>query len=166
MPTVEEPTSLETVPYGNAEFMGELNTTELTLKAFELGELINLSAEVADYLYWKSVVEQDAGVQAAVKQFNKAKEQFQECERFGRFHPDYNAAKDRMVEVQAELDKHDSVRMFKAAEHAVDTLLYEVSRMIADAVSETVKVPSNDPNPKGSGCGSGGSCGCGSGGCG
>ncbi|WP_373864280.1 YlbF family regulator [Paenibacillus xylaniclasticus] len=146
--------------------MGELDTTELMVKAYELGELINHSAEVADYLYWKSVVDSDADVQAVVKQFAKAREQFQECERFGRFHPDYNAAKDRMKEVQAQLDTFESVKRFKAAEQVVDSLLYDVSRLIADAVSETVKVPGNDPNPKGGGCGGGGSCGCGSGGCG
>lgn len=167
MPQVEEQLELGfVVPDEYVDVMSELDMTELTLKAYELGQLINHSAEVADYLYWKSVVDSDADVQVVAKQFAKAKEQFQECERFGRFHPDYHAAKDRMKEVQARLDTFDCVQRFKVAEQAVDALLYDVSRLVADAVSETVKVPSNDPNPKGGGCGSGGSCGCGSGGCG
>lgn len=166
MPTVEERFELDLVSYAEAEFMSDLDMTDIVLRAYELGEAINHSAEVADYLYWKSVVDQDAEVQAAAKLLAKAKELFQECERFGRFHPDYHAAKDRVREAQANLETFEAVLSFKAAEQVVDTMLYDVSRLIADSVSESVKVPSNDPNPKGSGCGGGGSCGCGSGGCG
>lgn len=166
MPTVEERFELDSISYAENEFISDLDMTDIVLMSYELGEIINQSAEVADYLYWKSVVDQDAEVQAGVKLLDKAKELFQDCERFGRFHPDYHAAKDRVREAQAHLDTFEAVRSFKAAEQVVDTMLYDVSRLIADSVSETVKVPSNDPNPKGSGCGGGGSCGCGSGGCG
>jgi len=46
-------------------------------------------------------------------------------------------------------------------EQRLDDMLYDISKLIAHSVSETIKVPSNDPNPKGGGCGGGGSCGCG-----
>ena len=59
----------------------------------------------------------------------------------------------------------ESIRRYKEAEDAVDTLLYDVSVMIAGSVSPSIKVPSNNPMPTG-GCGGGGSCSCGSGGCG
>ncbi|EFM12934.1 protein of unknown function DUF1333 [Paenibacillus curdlanolyticus YK9] len=166
MPTVEHQSEIEISAFTDSGYLESIDMTALLMEAYDLGDSINHSAEVADYLYWKAVVDQDADVQAVVKQFAKAREQFADCERFGRFHPDFHAAKDRVAAVQAQLESFDCVRKFKAAEHEVDTMLYEVSRIIADAVSESVKVPSNDPNPKGSGCGSGGSCGCGSGGCG
>lgn len=143
-----------------------LDMGQLLLSAYEIGDLINQSAEVAEYAYWKSVVDRDEQVRGLVKKFAKAKEQFEECERFGRFHPDYNAAKDNVQAVQRELNGIDSVVRFKAAEQAVDDLLHDVAAQIAGAVSDTIKVPSNDPFPKGGGCGGGGSCSCGSGGCG
>ncbi|WP_253944828.1 YlbF family regulator [Paenibacillus sp. NEAU-GSW1] len=139
--------------------------SSLLLCAYELGDWINQSAEVADYLYWKEAVKQDEQVQQMMKGFAKAKELFEECQRFGRYHPDYHAAKDKVRSLQRELDGLEPVAKFKAAEQKVDTMLYEVSRVIAESVSETIKVPSNEGTAAG-GCGSGGSCGCGSGGCG
>ncbi|AJY77872.1 regulator [Paenibacillus beijingensis] len=138
---------------------------QLLLCAYELGDTINQSAEVAEYLYWKQQVDCDAEVAALKAKFRKAKETFAECERFGRFHPDYHAAKDAVKSIVREMDGYECVQRFKEAESAVDTLLHDVALLIAGSVSETIKVPGNDPLP-GGGCGSGGSCSCGSGGCG
>jgi len=142
-----------------------LDMAGLLLEAYELGDWINNSAETADYLYWKNVVSADEAASKLSGKLAKAKERFAECERFGRFHPNYHEAKDALEDVQRELDGLESVSRFKAAERALDELLYEVSKTIAAAVSDSIKVPGNDPLPK-SGCGGGGSCGCGSGGCG
>jgi len=138
----------------------------LISRAFELGDYIKQSAYAAEYVYWKHQVHQDAEAQVIIKQFAKAKEKFGECERFGRFHPDYNAALEHVYEVEARLDAVESVRRYKAAEASLDELLNEISRTLAQGVSASIKVPDNDPNPKGKGCGSGGSCSCGGGGCG
>lgn len=138
----------------------------LLSRAFELGDSLKNSAFAAEYVYWKDQVHQDAEVQSLTKQFAKAKDKFAECERFGRFHPDYNAALDQVYEVEGKLDQVESVRRYKAAESSLDELLNEISRTLAFAVSHSIKVPDNDPNPKASGCGNGGSCSCGSGGCG
>lgn len=143
-----------------------LDMGQLLLRAYDIGDLVKQSAEVAEYSYWKSVVDANEQVRELVKKFEKAKELFVECERFGRFHPDYNSAKDKVQDVQRELNEIECVSRFKTAELAVDDLLHAIAAEIAGAVSETIKVPSNDPLPKGGGCGSGGSCSCGSGGCG
>jgi len=150
-------------PYGDGG-VSSLDMASLLLCAYELGDWINESAEVAEYLYWKEAVNEDGQVKQLTKQFDKAKELFSECQRFGRFHPDYNSAKDKVKAIERELDQIDAVRQFKLAEQAVDTMLFDVSRTIAESVSDTIKVPSNEG--KAAGCGSGGSCGCGSGGCG
>jgi cell fate (sporulation/competence/biofilm development) regulator YlbF (YheA/YmcA/DUF963 family) len=134
--------------------------------AFELGDSLKNSAYAAEYVFWKDRVHRDEEVQTLTKLFAKAKEKFAECERFGRFHPDYNAALDQVYEMESRLDQVESVRNFKAAENSLDELLNDVSRTIAYAVSQSIKVPDNNPNPKASGCGNGGSCSCGSGGCG
>ncbi|MCM3626333.1 YlbF family regulator [Paenibacillus glycanilyticus] len=152
------------LPYNDASGVSSLDMASLLLCAYELGDFINQSAEVADYLYWKEAVNEDEQVKQLSKQFAKAKELFSECERFGRFHPDYHAAKDKVKLIERELDQIEAVKRFKLAEQQVDTMLYDVSRMIAESVSDTIKVPGNEG--KTGGCGSGGSCSCGSGGCG
>lgn len=157
LPAAEQGVTADDAPADLASLMS---------RAFELGDCIKQSAFAAEYVYWKEQVRHDPEVERLTKQFAKAKDKFAECERFGRFHPDYNAALEQVYEVQAQLDRLESVSRYKAAEASLDELLYEVSRTLAHAVSHTIKVPDNDPNPKGSGCGGGGSCSCGSGGCG
>lgn len=137
-----------------------LDMTQALLQAYEIGDMINSSAEVAEYLYWKNAVERDPDVRSAVSAFAKAKESFEDCQRFGHYHPDYHAALEVVNKAQQRLDEFDSVRRFKEAEARLDDLLYSVSETIAHAVSDSIKVPSNNPLPT-KGCG--GSC---SGGCG
>ncbi|WP_028611136.1 YlbF family regulator [Paenibacillus harenae] len=162
MPAADGLTAVQTEqPQGG---VSSLDMASLLLCAYELGDWINQSAEVAEYLYWKSVVNENEEVKQVTKKFAKAKELFVECERFGRFHPDYNAAKDQVKQIERELGEIECVNRFKFAEQVVDQMLYDVSRTIAESVSENIKVPSNEKT--GGGCGSGGSCGCGSGGCG
>ncbi|GKU78485.1 YlbF family regulator [Paenibacillus sp. L3-i20] len=142
-----------------------IDMASLLLSAYEIGDWINDSAEVADYLYWKSEVSQNEEVKILQKQFAKAKELFEECQRFGRFHPSYNEAKDKVKLIERQMASVECISRFKASEQVVDEMLYEVSRIIAESVSENIKVPSNEKGA-GGGCSSGGSCGCSSGGCG
>ncbi len=135
-----------------------LDMSVLLLKAYEIGDMINASAEVAEYLYWKDQVDRDSDIQNCVKLFKIKKQQFAECERFGHYHPDYHAALEEVKKVQSRLDEFEAVKKFKQAEERLDDLLYSVSKTIAHSVSETIKVPSNDPLPAGRGCGSGGGC--------
>jgi cell fate (sporulation/competence/biofilm development) regulator YlbF (YheA/YmcA/DUF963 family) len=135
-----------------------LDMTTILLETYEIADMIKNSAEVADYLYWKQIVEQDEEVQHRVRQFQKKKELFEECQRFGHYHPDYHAAQAEIEKAQAYLEELEMVRKFKSAEEALDEMLHSVSTTIARSVSENIKVPSNNPLPTDGGCGSGGSC--------
>lgn len=140
--------------------MSVLELTELDLStvmqhAFELGDLMNRSQEVKDYLYVKSQIEADEEIQSAIRIFDKYKEKFSECERFGHFHPDYNEAFEAVKKYEAALEAFPLVQQFKAAEESLDDLLYSVSETLARAVSEEIKVPSNKLLPTGGGCSSG-----------
>jgi cell fate (sporulation/competence/biofilm development) regulator YlbF (YheA/YmcA/DUF963 family) len=132
---------------------------EVLTYAYELGDLINQSVDVSDYLYWKRQVDTHEGIQTLVKKLSTKKELFDETERFGHFHPDYHAAQDAVHIVELELESYEEVRNFKWAEKKLDDLLHQMSETIAFSVSDSIKVPSNDPQPKG--CGSGGKCSCG-----
>jgi len=139
-----------------------LDMAALLLNAYEIGDMINQSAEVAEYAYWKTAVDQSREVKELVRKFEKAKELFDECQRFGRFHPDFHEAKDKVKAIEKELAAIECVSRFKTAEQAVDELLHDIAKQIAGSVSETIKVPGNESS--GGGCGGGGSCGCSSGG--
>nr|WP_275983862.1 YlbF family regulator [Paenibacillus hamazuiensis] len=134
-----------------------LDMSAVLLQAYEVADMINRSAEVADYLYWKQKVESDPEVQSLVKLFAKKKELFEETQRFGHYHPNYHEALEQVKAVQDELDRIEAVNRFKQAEEALDDLLYTISGMIAGSVSDSIKVPSNKLIT-GGGCSSGGSC--------
>lgn len=139
-----------------------LDMAALLAMTDDLGQSILRSVEVADYSYWKQQVQQDEAAKAVLRKMAKAKERFEECERFGHFHPNYHEALEAVKAVEKEMEAVPSLARYKHAEAALDMLLLDVSETIAHAVSESVKVPSNNPLPKSSGgCGSGGSCGCG-----
>ena len=142
---------------------GPLDMAAVLLAAYDLGDMINQSADAADYLYWKARLEQDEEAQALIRRFRKAKERFEECSRFGRFHPDYHEARREAAEMQRKLDECVTIRRFKEAEQAVDDMLREIAVMLARAVSDDIKVP--DGGAVQAGCG-GGSCGGGCASCG
>jgi cell fate (sporulation/competence/biofilm development) regulator YlbF (YheA/YmcA/DUF963 family) len=135
-----------------------LDMSAVLMHAYDMGDMIKSSAEVADYLYWKTAVESSAEVKELQALFMKKKELFEECERFGHYHPSYHEAMAQVNEVQERLEQIEAVRRFKEAEESLDDLLYTISTTIAHAVSDTIKVPSNNPLPGAGSCGSGGSC--------
>lgn len=143
--------------------VSEVQTMDMAavlMNAYELGDMINQSVEVSDYLYWKQRVDSNPDVQKLVRLLSKKKELFEETQRFGHFHPNYHSAKDEVAAVEKQLEQFEEVIRFKQAEMNLDDMLHQMSEMIAFSVSDTIKVPSNDPNPK-RGCGGGGKCGCG-----
>jgi cell fate (sporulation/competence/biofilm development) regulator YlbF (YheA/YmcA/DUF963 family) len=143
-----------------------LDMSAILMQAYDLGDMIKISAETSDYLYWKQRKDEDPQVQELVKLFNKKKDLFEECQRFGHFHPDYHAALEQVQAIQDQLDSLESVKYYKEAEQRLDNLLFTVSQLIAHSVSDTIKVPGNELDTGGGcstgSCSTGGGC---SGGC-
>ncbi|MCR8845245.1 YlbF family regulator [Paenibacillus sp. SC116] len=139
---------------------GQADTAVLLTEAYELGDMIKHSAELTSYLTWKQRMEQHEEVKQLKREFLRKKDLFEETERFGHFHPDYHSARDAVFAIEQKLDEIEEVQQFKRAEEQLDEMLYELSKVIAHSVSESIKVPSNALQPTG-GC-SGGGC---SGGC-
>ena len=137
--------------------MGEqtksLDMAEILMEAYQLADRINDSEEVKRYLRLKERLDSDPEVRRLIGEFRRKKEKFEEAQRFGHFHPDYHAAKEDAESFQEKMARHPLVAEFLEAEEKLDRLLAEVSRTIARAVSESVRVPVNDPRPiKGRNC--------------
>ncbi|CAJ1003033.1 MULTISPECIES: YlbF family regulator [Bacillales] len=144
------------------EALETVDMAELILHSHELSTMINHSREVSEYIHAKQRMEADEEAQRLLALFERKKAQYEDVQRFGKYHPDYDQISKEVRELKRKIEMLDSVQAFKRAEDNLDRLLYQVGRTIADAVSETIKVPSNNPflEAKSSGCGSGGSCGC------
>lgn len=139
-----------------------IDMAELIEQSYQLAEMINESQEVASYHAAKALMEQDVEAVRLRKLFEQKKEVFEEVQRFGKYHPDFERVSKEVRELKRSLEMLDSVQAFKRSENQLDEMLYKVSRIIADAVSESIKVPSNNPflEAMSQGCGTGGSCGC------
>ncbi|GAA4710065.1 YlbF family regulator [Brevibacillus fulvus] len=144
------------------EMMESVDMAELIKHSDLLSTMINQSAPMEEYLQAKRRMNEDAEAQQLFALFEKKKVLFEDVQRFGKYHPDYHKISTEVRQLKRKIELLDSVQAFKKAEDKLDSLLYQVSRIIADSVSDTIKVPSNNPflEAKSSGCGSGGSCGC------
>lgn len=138
-----------------------IDMSQILLQAYEVADMINASSEVQNYLKAKQELETDIQAQQLIREFQRKKEQFEETQRFGHFHPMYHAAKEEMEQFQRQMDANSAIYQFRRAEEQLDQMLLHVSETIAYSVSESIKVPSNNAFATKGGCGSGGSCNCG-----
>ncbi|REJ06706.1 YlbF family regulator [Halobacillus trueperi] len=129
-----------------------------------IGQMVLHSETMQEYQEAKNALENDKEAQRLIKNFADMKEHYEDVQRFGRYHPDYNTIMKKVRSVKREMDMHETVAHFKKAERNIQKLLDEISESVAFSVSEQIKVPKNgmaltDTGCSG-GCGSGGSCGC------
>lgn len=142
-----------------------LATTEivdLIDESERIGQMIMQSDLMIDYIEAKETLANDKEAQRLITAFHNKKEQYEEVQRFGRYHPDYSAITKEIRATKRDMDMNDYVAKFKITERNVQELLDEVSERIAQSVSSQVKVPKDGAllTDSGCGCGSGGGCGC------
>lgn len=138
--------------------------TDIITEAFGLVEMILSSNIYQEYTEALTIVQRDINAQEMLWEFNKRKADYEEVQRFGKYHPDFNQVSKEVRALKRKLDLCDPIANFKKAEKQLEELLNEISVIIAHAVSESIKVPTGNPYfdsmSCSGGCGSGGSCGC------
>ncbi|MCZ0703989.1 cell fate (sporulation/competence/biofilm development) regulator YlbF (YheA/YmcA/DUF963 family) [Natronobacillus azotifigens] len=142
-----------------------LATTEIVAlldQTDRIGNLINQSEQMDRYIQAKKRLENDKEAQALITAFYNMKEQYEEVQRFGRYHPDFSKVTKEIRVLKREVDMHEVVAAFKVAERDIQILLDDISERIAFSVSKQIKVPRDGAlfTEGGCGCGSGGGCGC------
>lgn len=126
------------------------------------------SEQFEQYFQAHSAVYTNASLVREVNHFTRLKDQFEEVQRFGKYHPDYSTVMKDIRVTKRKLDMLDEVAALKVAENDLQDLLDEVSLIVGKSVSEAVKVPVSNPflasassgSSCGTSCGTGGSCGC------
>lgn len=124
------------------------------------------SEQFYQYLDAHRAVYTNSDLVREINHFTKLKDQYEEVQRFGKYHPDYSRVMKDIRVTKRNLDMVDEVATLKVAENELQDLLDEVSLLIGKSVSEGVKVPVSNPffssvgSSCGSGCGTGGACSC------
>jgi cell fate (sporulation/competence/biofilm development) regulator YlbF (YheA/YmcA/DUF963 family) len=145
-----------------------LMTSEWVFILDEVDELsaMILSSQAAQNLRQATkAVYEDAELSAKIKAFQRLKDQYEDVQRFGKYHPDYHTIMKDIRTAKRQLDMDEKIATLKLAENDYQDLLDEISLLIGHSVSEAVKVPVSNPffatgSACGSGCGTGGGCSC------
>jgi cell fate (sporulation/competence/biofilm development) regulator YlbF (YheA/YmcA/DUF963 family) len=140
--------------------MNSFDMTQVILHSYEVADTILVSTEIQDYLESKKTMDNDPEAHQLIRELGRKKELFEETQRFGHFHPNYHEAMEAVKAFELQMERNPSIANFKRAEERLDKLLYTVSKTIAHSVSDTIKVPSNNPLPE-EGKKKKGGCGCG-----
>lgn len=125
--------------------MSALNMADLLLEAYNLADLIKNSPEAVRYIELKQELQEEEETRKLMHRFQIKKEKFEECQRFGHYHPDYHKARKEARECLQTIRQHPKINEYLELEEKLDHILNEVSRTIARSVSDTIKVPINDP---------------------
>ncbi|MGX4669120.1 YlbF family regulator [Cerasibacillus sp. JNUCC 74] len=127
----------------------------------QLSNMIIHSEVMEAYRQSQKELKEDEHAQKLIRAFLKIKKDYEEIQRFGRYHPDYNTIMKEVRKAKREMDMHEKVASFKVAERNLQQLLDDISEFVAHSVSEQIKVPREGALLTGGcGCGSGGGCGC------
>ncbi|MBX9970375.1 YlbF family regulator [Priestia aryabhattai] len=142
-----------------------MRTVELLDESDHVANMVLQSDVAENYRQCLYRLNKDSHAQALIAEFVKIKEQYEDVQRFGKYHPDYKTITRQVRDLKRQVDLHATIAAFKKAENELQKLLDEISVILGQAVSEHVKVPTGNPffdtgSSCGGGCGSGGSCGC------
>ncbi|HEX7065650.1 MAG TPA: YlbF family regulator [Bacillales bacterium] len=133
-------------------------------EADDLAKMVIGSDTAEHYRMCKHKLQHDQEAQSLIRRFGEMKEKYEEVQRFGKYHPQFDEVTGEVREVKRELDMNETIAAFKKAEEDLEALLNELSQIIAYAVSPQIKVPTGNPffdNLRcGGGCGAGGKCNC------
>ncbi len=141
-----------------------LEQMELLNYAEELARKITKSTIADEYRRALHILKQSNEAQLLITKFVSLKEQYEDVQRFGKYHPDYKEITTAIRRIKRELDLHETIINFKRAEVVLQQSFDEISCILGESISKHVKIPTGNSffSSCGSsgGCGTGGSCGC------
>jgi cell fate (sporulation/competence/biofilm development) regulator YlbF (YheA/YmcA/DUF963 family) len=138
---------------------------QITDSAEELSEMILQSEQAELYREAYDTVYNNKDLAKEIYDFAKLKEQYEEVQRFGKYHPEYSRVMKQIRVDKRRLDLNEQVAALRVAENELQDLMDQVSFIIGRSVSEAVKIPSSNPffsseSSCGGSCGTGGGCSC------
>ena len=95
----------------------------------------------------------DPHLQTLVRHFGKAKEHYEDIQRFGEYYPQKDEVRADLVKAKSALFEDSHIKAFKSCEKEIQMILDDLSRAMEEVVSF-------DTGKKAGGCCSGGSCSC------
>ncbi|MEW9676582.1 YlbF family regulator [Lentibacillus sp. L22] len=140
--------------------IGTMEYVDILDRAESLGQIVLKSDVMEAYMRSRYEMENNKEAQQLIQAFTNIKSHYEDVQRFGRYHPDYNQIMKQVRQTKRAMDMHEKVAAYKVAERNLQKLLDEISQYIAESVSKDIKAPKDGAALSDGGCGSGGKCGC------
>src|SRR5690625_5321992 len=105
-----------------------------------VSNLIKNSNELNIYKEREHILQINQEAQNLIKDFNKIKKRYDEAQRFGTYHPDYNKIMKQVRSTKRKMDMNEHVAAFKIEERNLQNLLDEVSIIIETSYSSFILV--------------------------
>src|SRR5690606_38355813 len=121
--------------------IGTIEYAEILDRSEQLGKMIMESEVMEAYRQSKIALLEDKEAQKLIQAFADMKIHYDDIQRFGRYHPDYNIIMKKVRAAKREMDMNEKVAAFKMAERNVQRLLDEICLHVAQSVSSQIKVP-------------------------
>src|SRR5690606_20024227 len=99
--------------------LATIDIVNLFEQSEQLGKMIVQSDIFEEYRRAKHDLLTSEEAQRRIKAFQRMKDQYEEVQRFGRYHPDYSKVMKEIREVKRDMDLNDTVAAFKRAETAL-----------------------------------------------
>lgn len=131
----------------------------------QLNEMIQASEPYLQLVEASNRVYSNKQLVQQIHDFSKMKEQYEDVQRFGKYHPDYSTIMKSIRAQKRALDLDEEISALRMAETTFQDLLDEIGVLVGKTVSESVKVPVSNPffsseSGCGGSCGTGGGCSC------
>ncbi len=91
----------------------------------------------------QNLMENDEKIQKLILDFEQAKSNFEEAQRFGKYHPDYATYRRELAQAKKSLDQEPLVQKYKQSHKSVQALLNQLSIRLGTAISKHIIVPSD-----------------------
>ncbi len=145
--------------------LATLESIKIIENAETLGELIQETNVAERYRFYYHKLQEDSNTRRKIAEFVKMKELYEDVQRFGRYHPEYKQIMTKTRELKREMDLDENVANFRKAENDLQSLLDQISVILSQAVSDSIKVNTGNPffdtgSACSGGCGTGAGCGC------
>lgn len=128
-----------------------------------LNHMITQTEEFKRFCRYNYLMDNDPEVLEIISKFKKLKEDFEEVQRFGKYHPDFTVKRREVNQYKKKLDLHPVVMEYRRAEYQLQELLDEVLFHISEDISDNVNIVSDNPfftKDSTGGCSTGGGCSC------
>ncbi|GEK31195.1 regulator [Kurthia zopfii] len=131
----------------------------------QLNEMIHASEPYLQLVEASNRVYSNKQLVQQIQDFSKMKEQYEDVQRFGKYHPDYSTIMKSIRAQKRALDLDEEICALRMAETTFQDLLDEIGVLVGKTVSDSVKVPVSNPffssdSGCGGSCGTGGGCSC------